>query len=27
MYYGDISEGGHGRLVIGQIDAPLWPPS
>ena len=26
MYYGDIAEGGHGRLVIGQLEAPLWPP-
>ena len=26
MYYGDISEGPHGRLVIGQMDPPLWPP-
>ena len=26
MYYGDIAEGAHGRLVIGQMDPPLWPP-
>ena len=26
MYYGDLAEGMHGRLVIGQLEAPLWPP-
>jgi len=26
MYYGDFRADGAGRLVIGQLEAPLWPP-
>jgi sugar lactone lactonase YvrE len=26
MYYADFREGTRGRLVIGQLEAPIWPP-